>query len=413
MTTTNVPLELLDWARLPGPARVLAAVRRRGERGYDTESGTLRLPLDDDARRQIGRVLGIRWELSGRKIRLQDLADALSHHGLTIRQLVESVDGRPVVNLRAARALAVSAAEAERNEVAGLLSSAGISADAGRIWLRDPSLPRSGEGELRTFVDQVIRIWERLPGPGGGVSLSQLAATTSENNAHALDYDEPLGRAVARLIAVQHDLPRPLRPNRDWRATWASVGVTCDGVSSRVLALNLPLTGPAAVARLCRAASGEPVWLTLRSLAGDWTASHGGTVFVCENVTVLESAGDRLGPRCPPMVATDGFPTAAGIDLLSGLALAGCDIRVRADFDHSGFDIVDQIRSAVPAGSGWRFDAASYAAHLELSGNQVPASSLEGDLGQLRMLHAEVGVDVHEESMLDLLLEDLADGAKR
>ncbi|WP_218579031.1 SbcC/MukB-like Walker B domain-containing protein [Phytohabitans houttuyneae] len=80
-------------------------------------------------------------------------------------------------------------------------------------------------GNLRTLIEQVSHVWRRLPEPAQPrVRLAQLAATTWQD-AHALDYREELGRAVSRLIAVTHRLPRPLSAGRDWRRAWAAVGV--------------------------------------------------------------------------------------------------------------------------------------------------------------------------------------------
>ncbi|MGH3622172.1 MAG: DUF2399 domain-containing protein, partial [Sciscionella sp.] len=223
---------------------------------------------------------------------------------------------------------------------------------------------------------------------------------------HGLDARQPLGRAVARLAAVLGGLPRPLRAGRAWRDAWASVGVRCDGVSPRVLVLNLPLSGDSPSARLCAVAAGEPIWLTMRSLSGNWSVPEPRTVFVCENPTVLEAAADLLGADCPPMVCTDGFASGAALDLIGGLSDAGCRLRIRADVDPAGFSIVDQIRSVAPDASLWRFDIALYS---DVTG--APASSGESrETGPtLRELSDEHGVALHEERVLDQLLADLAD----
>lgn len=142
----------------------------------------------------------------------------------------------------------------------------------------------------------------------------------------------------------------------------------CDGVSSRVLALNLPLTGESPSARLCAAAPGEPVWLTLRSLTGTWTACAS-NVFVWENPTIAEAAADALGPTCPPLVCTDGIASGAALDLLAGLAAAGCTIHARADFDLAGFTIADQVLSVASGALSWRFNARTYAEECGLSGH--------------------------------------------
>lgn len=123
-------------------------------------------------------------------------------------------------------------------------------------------------------------------------------------------------------------------------------------------------------------------------------------MFVCENVTVVEAAADRLGANCPPLVCTDGYPANAALDVIAGLAEAGCRIQVRADFDADGLAIVEQVRAAVPDATGWRYDPATYARHL-----QRPAAV--GGFHELHSLYRQCGIAVHEETLLDELVEDL------
>lgn len=405
----EVPAGLVAWARLPGPALVLQQIRDRAAKGADTERGMLRVVLTAEQRREVARVLGTPWELTNRAVRLQDLAVALAQHGLTVRGLVEGIDDQPLVNLRQRRAdervSAKTASERERTSVVELLEGAGVRGSAIQLWIDDPGLPKAGSGELLGLAQQVAVVWRQLPDSGGSISLAQLAANIGGNDAHALDYDRLLGRAAARLIAAQHRTRRPLRADRDWRVAWARAGVKCDGVSSRVLVLNLPLGGAAPAARWCAATPGEPVWLTLRSITGSWTAPSAATIFVCENVTVLEAAADRLSANCPPMVCTDGNPTNVALDLIAGLADAGCGVKVRADFDAVGLNIVDQVRSAAPAATDWRYDAATYAAHLGLDFDSEASDGNE--LEHLRALFRRHGIAVHEEAMLDQLMADL------
>ncbi len=411
--TAELPAGLVRWARLPGPALVLRAVRDRAERGQATERGRLSVPLTAAERGEVARLLGVSWDISGRAVHLQDLAAALAEHGLTVRACVEAWHGAPIVDRRTRREACRAAADVECAAVLGELVAAGVAETHAAEWLIDPGLPAPGSGRVAELAGQVGLVLRRLPAVSG-LSLAQLAAAACAD-AHALDYRRPLGRAVARMLAIQHGLPSPRRAGRDWRAVWATVGVRCDAVSSRVLALNLPLVGSAPAARLTTAAPGEPVWLSLRALAGDWTAATARRVFVCENVTVLEAAAEELGPRCPPMVGTDGIPTTAGIDLVAGLAAAGCPISVRADVDEAGFVVVEQIRRAAPGALPWRFDVATYARQLRLAAE--PDRSAGGPVddpedvnvtvGRLRALFAEHGSPVHEEQLLDELLGDL------
>lgn len=405
---SELPPGLVTWARLAGPAKVLDAARQRARRGFHTESGTVRVELTTPQRREVARLLGTPWDVSGRPVRLQDLGTALAEHGLTVREFVETLDGRPVVNRRELHAEHQVAADAERSAAIALLTDAGIETTCAETWLADSGLPRPGTGNLRALTEQVVRVWHRLPGQSRpGVRLAQLAASALDN-AHALDYREELGRAVSRLIALAHGLPRPLRAGRDWRRAWSAAGVRCDGVSSRVLVLNLPLRGDNPAARCSAAVPGEPLWLSLRAITGDWTVPTGTSVFVCENPTVLEAAADELGPRCPPLICTDGIPSLAALDLIAGLAATGCAINVRADIDDAGFVVVEQVRSVAPAATPWRYDATSYTQHLGLTGIAAADGDEETRLRQLRELYARHRIPLHEEALLDQLLTDLA-----
>jgi uncharacterized protein (TIGR02679 family) len=227
--------------------------------------------------------------------------------------------------------------------------------------------------------------------------LAQFASLNLED-AHALDADHVLGRLVTRLAADVRGLERPARGGKTWRLAWASVGILCDEVSSRVLVLNLPLAGDTHAARLCRQSMSEPVWLSLRSLRGEWSVDPL-TVFVCENPTVVEAAADALGGNCPPLVCTDGIATTAAVDLVAGLAASGCDLRIRADFDRAGLVIMNQLRTAAPEATSWRFDTSTYAALTRRSLD--PAVDLNEVLTSF----------VHEEAMLDTLLGDLGAGS--
>ncbi len=396
-----------QWVRMSGPLALLHAVRVRAQRGQHTETGTLSaLPLSADQRREIGLLLGARWEISGRPVRLQDVAARLAEHSLSVRQLSEVATGGPIEEYRALRERAAAQAAAERAQAAELLIARGIDQSDVDGWLADPSLPRSGDGGLLDMTSRVATVWACLPPNGKPIRLAQLAANALHDS-HALDASEPLGRAVARLAAVAHELDRPQRAGLTWRDAWAAVGVRCDTVSSRVLTVNLPLSGTSPAVRLCAVSAGEPVWLTLWSLSGDWSAPQGTAVFVCENPTIAEVAADALGPRCPPLVCTDGIARGAALDLIGGLANAGCSIMARADIDTAGFTVVDQTLSVAPNARLWRFDAQVYAtAHgLPLPGD-VPAGT-DLAIAQLRGAYDDHRVSLHEEQILDVILSDL------
>lgn len=387
----RVPDGLAAWARRPGPAMVLDAVRTRAKRGHRTESGTLSLSLSPEQRRDVGLVLGTRWEVSGQQVNLKTLAARLAEHDLSVRQLIELLDGKPIEETRTLRERAAATAAAERAEAATTLTACGVPQAAVDQWLTDPGLPRAGDGALAALSTTVAAVWQHLPHAGEHVRLAQLAADVL-HDAHALDASEAAGRAVARLSAVVHGLERPQRSGTTWREAWAAIGVQCDGVSSRVLTLNLPLTG------LYTAVPGEPLWLTLRALTNTWTTSAR-EAFVCENPTVVEAAADKLGPSCPPLICTDGIASGAAVELLTGLAKAGCQLNVRADIDPAGFTIVEQTLAVAPTARLWRFDTATYSDAL---GVMLPRTA------SLRDAYRAHQVPLHEERVLDKLLDDLA-----
>jgi uncharacterized protein (TIGR02679 family) len=409
----ELPAGLVRWARLTGPEIVLDAVRERARRGHATERGTLRLDLAPDRRREVARLLGTEWGISDRPVTLQRLAAKLAEDGFTVREFVELLDARPLVDEPAARRALAAAAAQERRRAAELITALGITPDVAETWSSDQGLPRPGDGRVVALAEDVVRVWRHLPWPSPPphrgptrppIRLATLAGTCLHNS-HALDHDMELGRAVVRLIAAHAGLPRPVGRGREWRSAWATAGVLCDEVSSRVLVLNLPLRGEAAAVRLCAAAHGEPVWLTLRSLAGAWSSRGDRGVFICENPTVVEAAADALATRCPPLICTDGVPTFAALDLVGGLADAGAHLMARADVDDNGFVTVDQMRTVAPTCELWRFDSATYARHCGVADS---ADAGEPPLERLRRLYGLHRISLHEETLLDELISDLA-----
>lgn len=109
----------------------------------------------------------------------------------------------------------------------------------------------------------------------------------------------------------------------------------------------------------------EPPWLT------------GPVLFVCENPSIVAAAGSTLGSRCPSLLCTAGSPNTAVAAILDAAQAAGMEILVHADSDEAGAAIAARV--------------------LQCSGAR-PWRSVDASAG------------IHEESLLDELLDDLRSG---
>lgn len=339
---------LLDWARLPGPQKVLAAARRRLDQGGDLTGSPLRVSLTADERKEVGKLLGMSWTHSGRAVGARALAEAIGNLGTDVPELLAAI-GTPVRDLRSARIAAKQGAEEERKCAVTALTDAGVPADVASAWVVRRGLPAAGSGQLAGLASRCARVWARLPGPNAGRILLTVLAASALDDPHALDRGSQVATGVLRILG--HELPESAEM---WRATWEEHGVDCDPVSSRVLVLNLSLEGDAPCVPLSHAAGAEPLWLTLRSLMGVFQTGAS-DVYVCENPSVLIAAADALGPRSHPLICTNGRPSAAAVRLLNRLAETGTSLHIRADDDTVGQEIVKALCSSIPSAQLWRY----------------------------------------------------------
>lgn len=400
-----VPADKPDLARLQrllggaDLARLRARLRKRLAAGAPAADrfnlGQLAPPAAAALAGLLGRAPGVRASM---QLSHAELDAALASAGLArdLRQALEALDGpirdAAATRARSRRAWAAACARAIDPRLVAALADA-----AGQGLLK--RLAASDAARAARLIQHADAVLARLP--AAGISLARLAADAL-GDAHALDTGQPTGTLVRCALAVGDEVP--LRP----RDLWAAQGVLVNELAKPVAVLNLAASDGGVLARLVRtaAAAGEPVHLSLRLLkryATSWQS--GQQIHVCENPAVLAAAASELGPRCPPMISLDGQLSAAPRALLDQLAAAGATFRYHGDFDWGGLHIANYLHrryGMVP----WRFSADDYQPDggPALRDGFVAA---EWDAALAPRMQ-QIGIAIHEESVLDGLLADLA-----
>jgi uncharacterized protein (TIGR02679 family) len=230
--------------------------------------------------------------------------------------------------------------------------------------------------------------------PAHGLPRAALAARCL-GDAHALDAGRPAATLV--LTVLRQAAPADNNDEDGDRSVWAACGVAVNELARPALAMNL------------LAADGQPQHWSLRQLLRTppaWPLA-GRDVFVCENPNLLAMAADAIGPRCAPLVCTEGYLGAAQRSLLRQLAAGGARLRYHGDFDWHGITIANRVQrdfGAVP----WRMAAADYTAALA-----GPAAPLQG-LAVIALWDDDLAAAmqkaqraVPEEALFDALRPDL------
>ena len=368
---SETPPSLTAWARTRGGGLLLRQVRAQLEAGRGGDRSAVAVTLDEPARADVGRLLGLAWEKSGQRVALGKLRAAIAAEGGELECLLSAIGG-PLRDRPAERA-SERVARAERQDKARqLLLDAKVPPAAVEVALARRWLGSDGSEELIATIAQVTTLLAELGTRAPKGTLLAALASDLYDDPHALDHNRALGRAAARTLAADAAARGGLEgvelaaaaaascaSSAGWRATWAAAGVTCDEVSSTVLVLNLPLPGPSTASALLRAAAvvGEPVWLTARSLRETGSAGlpelAGLTVRVCENPAIVEAAATALGVRCPPLVCTYGRPSTGAWLLLDAVAGAGATVLVSGDRDVAGLEISRDLLARLPGSQAW------------------------------------------------------------
>jgi uncharacterized protein (TIGR02679 family) len=399
----------------------LAQLRRRLRRHFEREDldapqRTLRLgSLSEREYAALASLLGrpVR-QASSIAVDVAAVDAALGRAGIapSLKAALELLDG-PIVHVPTARAEALArwalvAADARHPDLARLLHTAKGLGLLKRLARQDPGAAR----RLRERADLVL--W-RLP--ASGVPRAQIAAETL-GDAHALDSGKPTATLVLSVLR-QAEQPSPDLPEADLpdllpdlqeeerdRSVWARTGILVNELARPALFLNLPSRAGACLA----AEPGEPAYASLSALlrSPPALAVDGRPVYVCENPNIVAIAADRLGPRCAPLICTDGMPAAAQRTLLMQLAKAGARLLYHGDFDWPGLRIANLVIRSFRA-EPWRFGAGDYAEHADRATGQsltgAPAAA-SWDASLAPAMQGR-GLAIPEEAVSATLLEDL------
>lgn len=101
---------------------MLAAARRRLEAGHGMSRGPLRADLTPAERKQVGQLLGVTWEVSGRAVPAKALAEAINATGADLGALLTAIGG-PLRNRPVERDRTRQSAEKERRRRPGVAAA--------------------------------------------------------------------------------------------------------------------------------------------------------------------------------------------------------------------------------------------------------------------------------------------------
>lgn len=415
--------ETKRWLAQPALQPLWQRARERLERNGLAATGRLELhDLDDAQRLALSRLLGkpalgprLRVELAQLDARLRTTAV-----GVGLLEVL-TVLGGPLTDRRGRREAANALREQLYAEAARSLAPNGLDAVPWTAsWLE--GIRRSGtlgrhphEVAARLLAQAIQTLAALLAEPRTApIGRGELAFQIT-GSAHGLDDDTLLARLVLRALTLAdgEDPTARLSPERR-RALWRGVGVLTDEVSSTVLTLGLAPFGNGwrETWLRSRAAAGEEVHLTLRDLRRiHWQLPESTLVSVCENPRVLEATMDA-GARAP-LVCTAGSAALVTISLLRQLVEGGATLRYHGDFDWPGIELANRIHETLPV-APWRMHTSDYEETVRIAGARgsvlQPLSGHPVEAcwdAELAPTMQALGVTVHEESSIQLLVEDL------
>ncbi|WP_145499040.1 TIGR02679 family protein [Streptomyces sp. CFMR 7] len=422
---SGLPTATRDWLTGPGLTRLWQGARKRLESNGVQATGSLRLTaMNTQERNDLSLLLGRPLTSAAVTIRLDALDARLraSAAGLGLRQTLEEL-GPPLTDRRAARADVTARREQVWSSLASSLDASSLAdQEWPRQWydlLRRAGVPRGVKPEAAIWtLQQAVQVLTALLGPegperNGTRGRGELAAMTT-GSAHGLDDGTWLARLVQRGIALAHGTEFP-DDAAGRRALWRLVSVTPDEVSSTVLTYGLRPDGEGWRERALRERADHhaEVHVTPRDLHDLRLQLPTATlIHICENPRVVEAAADAACVQ--PLVCTSGSAATVVFTLLDALAATGCRFAYHGDFDWPGIALANRVIRRYEA-RPWRMGTSDYehlAAHSQAE--SIPQLALDGQPvdadwdPDLAPAMTALGVALHEEATLDLLVADLS-----
>lgn len=404
---------LPDWLADSGLSRVWQTVADGLERRSLRPAGVVVVrALTRRERHALGAVLGRPLVQESVRLDLADL-DALVRERSGVgglRQVAELAVGHPLRDRAADRSATVAAREAPYRAARDWLDEH-VSV-AGQEWpelwltaLRRTGLLSRTADPAATIVLALQILADRLGPAPPSVARTDLAARFA-SNAHALDDSEHLAQLVLRGLAVADGVEPPVSAH-ERRIVWERHAVRADNVSSTCLTLGIrPLGDDARQHRLAAAAElGDPVHLTAWDVQRtELTVAAGTSVLVCENPRVLEAFAELRGGSVP-VVCVAGEPGLVALDVLRALNDGGAVLHYHGDFDWAGIAIANRLLRNAGV-RPWRMSVADYRRAVRLDGPPLQAHEVCAEWDpELSEAMRQAGVAVHEEAVLDTLLD--------
>jgi len=388
--------EALAWLR--------KRIRDRIARGETAGTTVVLKNPTREQRQAIERLLGIPGK-SGKHITVQieDLSRIITNLGYSSLEVaLEELDG-PIVSRAELKARDSAAWKALLEEFYEPLTETGCEPQAVEDLFVCGVLRRAAKRNhdgARKLLASAIKVLGRLHRLQQQTKRTCRAALAAElfGDSHFLDSGQP----VVTILKSLHDASECGDPE-----FWNRVSVDCDATTSSVIVLNLRFKkGDVAAAINLYADAGEPCRITLNAIDRGLSPDRQ-DVFVCENPAVLSSASRRFGPRTKPIICTEGQPSIACQTLLAHLAAAGVRIHYHGDYDWGGIRIANFLHRHCGGFNPWRYTTADYQ-KLE-GGFSLAGTACEAIWdAQLHQAMLTRGLGIHEETMLEELLSDVA-----